>query len=145
MTTTEVQAQQRRRRGAIAILQASAPPLALTRSDWMRSLLIFVAAVLTLLLRFPNFGGNGFSTVGGDQPAPPPPPDAWLLDAFPLRGMTTLVTQAGRAATGLPTYLGEVISRDVHVAAVPITSFAILAAILFALGFRRFSRMDIIE
>ena len=112
------------------------------------SVLVWVAveaAVLTLLLRFPNFGGNGFSTVGGDQPAPPPPPDAWLLDAFPLRGITTLVNQAGRAATGLPTYVGEVISRDVHVAAVPITSFAILAAILFALGFRRFSRMDIIE
>jgi hypothetical protein len=112
------------------------------------SVLVWVAveaAVLTLLLRFPNFGGNGFSTVGGDQPAPPPPPDAWLLDAFPLRGMTTLINQAGRAASGLPTYLGEVVSRDVHVAAVPITSFAILAAILFALGFRRFSRMDIVE
>ncbi|HEX9439621.1 MAG TPA: hypothetical protein VF909_08065, partial [Roseiflexaceae bacterium] len=50
MTTTEVQAQQRRRHAAIATLQASAPPLALTRGDWMRSLLVFVAAVLALLL-----------------------------------------------------------------------------------------------
>src|SRR5712691_5425746 len=50
MTTTEVQAQQRRRHRAITILQASAPPLALTRGDWMRSLLVFVAAVLALLL-----------------------------------------------------------------------------------------------
>src|SRR6266508_5182770 len=50
MTTTEVQAQQRRRHAAIATLQASAPPLALTRGDWMRSLLVFVPAVLALLL-----------------------------------------------------------------------------------------------
>jgi len=49
MTTTEVQAQSRQRREAITTLRASAP-LALTRGDWMRSLLVFVAAVLTLLL-----------------------------------------------------------------------------------------------
>jgi ABC-type transport system involved in multi-copper enzyme maturation permease subunit len=100
------------------------------------SVLVWVAveaAVLTLLIRFPNFGQGQ------------PPPDAWLLDAFPLRGMTTLVGQAGRAATGLPSYPGEAVARDVGAAAVPIASFAILAAILFALAFRRFTRMDIVE
>ena len=100
------------------------------------SVLVWVAVeagVLTLLLRFPNFGEGQ------------PPPDAWLLDAFPVRGLTTLIGQTGRAATGLPGYLGEVVGRDVNVAAVPITSFAILAAILFALALRRFSRMDIVE
>jgi hypothetical protein len=91
------------------------------------------AAVLTLLLRFPNFGQGE------------PPPDAWLLNAFPLRGMTTLVGQAGRAASGLPSYLGEAVSRDVGSAGVPIASFAILAATFFAFAFRRFSRMDIVE
>ena len=112
------------------------------------SVLVWVAveaAVLTLLMRFPNFGGPGLSEVGGAQAPPAPPPDAWLLDAFPLRGMTTLIAQAGRAASGLPTYVGEVVTRDVSVAAVPIASFAILAAILYPLAFRRFSRMDIIE
>jgi ABC-type transport system involved in multi-copper enzyme maturation permease subunit len=100
------------------------------------SVLVWVAveaAVLVLLLRFPNFSEGQ------------PPPDAWLLDAFPLRGMTTLIQTATRAATGLSGYLGEPVSRDVAVAAVPITSFAILAAIFFALAFRRFSRMDIVE
>ena len=103
------------------------------------------AAVLMLLLRFPNFGGGALSELGGDQPPPPPPPDAWMLDAFPLRGITTLVQTAGRAASGLPSYVGDVVGRDVAAAAVPITSFTILAAVLLALAFRRFSRMDIVE
>ena len=102
------------------------------------------AALLLLLLRFPNFGGPGGLTQVGDQP-PPPPPDAWLLDAFPLRGLTTLTQTASKAASGLPGYMGEVVGRDVAVAAVPITSFTILAAILLVLAFRRFSRMDIVE
>jgi hypothetical protein len=92
------------------------------------SVLVWVAveaSVLTLLVRLPT-------------------PD-WLLDAFPLRGMTTLVREAGRAATGLPSYPGEAVARDVGAAAVPIASFAILATILFALAFRRFTRMDIVE
>ena len=101
------------------------------------------AAVLLLLMRFPNFGGPALSQVG-DQP-PPPPPDAWLLDAFPLRGFTTLTQTAGKAASGLPGYVGEVLGRNVAVVAVPITSFTILAAILLVLAFRRFSRMDIVE
>lgn len=112
------------------------------------SVLVWVAveaAVLTLLLRFPNFGGGGLSEVGGDQLPAPPPPDAWLLDAFPLRGITMLIQTAGKAASGLPGYPGEVIGRDVAAAAVPITSFAILAAIFLALAFRRFQRMDIVE
>jgi hypothetical protein len=91
------------------------------------------AAVLTLLLRFPNFGE-------GDKP-----PDAWLLEAFPIRGLTTLIGMAGKAATGMPSYLGEQVSRDVTAAAVPITSFAIAALIFASFAFRRFERMDIVE
>jgi hypothetical protein len=100
------------------------------------SVLIWVAveaAILTLLFRFPNFSEGQ------------PPPDAWLLDAFPLRGMTTLVDTLGKAATGLPSYPGEGVSREFGNAPVPIVSFAILAVILGALAFRRFQRMDIVE
>jgi hypothetical protein len=100
------------------------------------SVLIWVAveaAILTLLFRFPNFSEGQ------------PPPDAWLLDAFPLRGMTTLVDTLGKAATGLPSYPGEGVGREFGNAPVPIVSFAILAVILGALAFRRFQRMDIVE
>lgn len=95
------------------------------------------AAVLTLLLRFPNFGQP--SAMGA------PPPDAWLLDAFPLRGLTTVMQAVGKAASGLPSYPGEAVSRDASVALVTLVSFTILALILAAATFRRFSRMDIVE
>jgi ABC-type transport system involved in multi-copper enzyme maturation permease subunit len=95
------------------------------------SVLVYVAieaAVLTLLTRFDNLGD-----------------DHWLLDAFPLHGLTTMLQVVGRAATGLPGYPGEAVSRDVGVAAVPIVSFGILALTLGGLAFRRFRRMDIVE
>jgi len=107
------------------------------------SVLVWVAveaAILALLLRFPNFAGT--STNEGVFT---PGPDAWLLDAFPLRGMTTLISTAGKAASGLPSYMGEGFARDVGPAAVPIASFAILGVILVGLAFRRFQRMDIVE
>jgi ABC-type transport system involved in multi-copper enzyme maturation permease subunit len=100
------------------------------------SVLVYVAieaAVLLFLLRFPNFSEGE------------PPPDAWLLDAFPLRGLTRLIQTTSMAANGFPGYFGEVVSRDFSSAAVPITSFAILAVVLGALAFRRFQRMDIVE
>ncbi|MEO8274157.1 MAG: hypothetical protein ABI620_08820 [Chloroflexota bacterium] len=95
------------------------------------------AAVLTLLLRFPNFGQQ---SVMGE-----PPPDAWLLEAFPLRGLTTMMQVVSRAATGLASYPGDVVSRDAGIALVPIVSFAVLTVILGAASFRRFMRMDIVE
>jgi ABC-type transport system involved in multi-copper enzyme maturation permease subunit len=100
------------------------------------SLLIWVAveaAILTALSRLPNFSDGQ------------PPPDAWLLDAFPLRGITTLVNTLGKAATGLPSYPGDAVSRELGNAPVPIVSFAILSLILGAAAFRRFQRMDIVE
>jgi hypothetical protein len=100
------------------------------------SVLVWVAveaAILTALTRFPNFSQGE------------PPPDAWLLDAFPLRGITTLVQSAGRAAAGLPGYPGEAVSRDIGNAPVAIVSFAIIATVLAFLAFRRFQRMDIVE
>ena len=89
------------------------------------------AAVLTLLLRFENFQPEGA--------------DAWLLDAFPVRGLTTLVQTAGRAASGLPQFTGEVVSREFGAAIVPVISFGIVALVFAAFAFRRFQRMDIVE
>jgi ABC-type transport system involved in multi-copper enzyme maturation permease subunit len=100
------------------------------------SVLVWIAieaAILTALSRLPNFGEGQ------------PPPDAWLLDAFPLRGITQLIQNAGRAATGIPGYPGEGISRELGNAPVPIVSFAIIALILGLVAFRRFQRMDIVE
>ena len=95
------------------------------------------AAILTLLYRFPNIS----------QPSPTgePPPDAWVLEAFPLRGLTTVMQAVGKAASGLPSYPGDVVSRDPGIAIVPIVSFTILIVILAGAAFRRFSRMDIVE
>jgi ABC-type transport system involved in multi-copper enzyme maturation permease subunit len=95
------------------------------------------AAILTLLFRFPNFSQS--------SPTGEPPPDAWLLEAFPLRGLTTLMQALGKAASGLPSYPGDVVSRDAGIALVPIVSFTILIVILAAASFRRFQRMDIVE
>jgi ABC-type transport system involved in multi-copper enzyme maturation permease subunit len=89
------------------------------------------AAVLLLLLRFEPFGQDGDL--------------AWILDGFPLRGLTWITDHVGRAATGLPGYPGDVVNRAYDAAALPIATYAVLAVILTALAFRRFSRMDIAE
>jgi ABC-type transport system involved in multi-copper enzyme maturation permease subunit len=98
------------------------------------------AAILTLLTRFPEFAGT-YSDNGVHTPGPL----GWVLDAFPLHGITTLMRVSGQAASGLPTYPGEFISRDLGMAGVPIVSFAILAVVFEAVAFRRFQRMDIVE
>jgi ABC-type transport system involved in multi-copper enzyme maturation permease subunit len=89
------------------------------------------AAVLLLLLRFEPFGQDGDL--------------AWVLDGFPLRGLTWITDHVGRAATGLPGYPGEAVSRAIDTAALPMTTFAVIAVVLTALSFRCFSRMDIAE
>ena len=53
------------------------------------------AATLALLLRFDAFQQDGSM--------------AWLLDAFPIRGTTTLMNGATRAASGLGSFPGEVV------------------------------------
>lgn len=122
----------------LAVIAFAALVTLLARSGSLTLVAILVwvaieAAVLTALVRLPNFGEGQ------------PPPDAWLLDAFPLRGMTTLINNASRAASGLANYPGETVSRELGNAPVPIVSFAILAVLLGAFAFRRFQRMDIVE
>jgi ABC-type transport system involved in multi-copper enzyme maturation permease subunit len=100
------------------------------------AMLIWVAieaALLAVLVRLPTFGEGE------------PPPDAWLLDAFPLRGITTLINTASNAASGLPSYPGESVARGLGNVPVPIASFAVLAIVFGGLAFRRFQRMDIVE
>lgn len=94
------------------------------------------AAILVALLRLEAFGYDSSGQPGEL---------AWLLDAFPVRGLATLTTAVGRAATGLATYPGEVVVRDVSVSGLPMLSLTIAAAIFVALAFRRFTRMDIVE
>lgn len=89
------------------------------------------AAILTLLFRFPNFAPGGS--------------EAWVLEAFPLRGLTTLLGTAGRAASGLPGYPGEPVVRDLGLVPVPLISFAVIAIVLAAAASRRIRRMDIVE
>ena len=89
------------------------------------------AAVLLLLIRFEPFGQDGDL--------------AWVLDGFPLRGLTWLTDRVGHAATGIPNYPGDVVNRAIDAAALPMTTYAVLAVVLTALAFRRFSRMDIAE
>ena len=94
------------------------------------------AAILLALTRLPGFG---FDSNGR------PGELAWLLDAFPVRALATLTTAAGHAASGLPSYPGEEIVRNLAPVGLPFLSLTIAAAIFLALAFRRFQRMDIVE
>src|SRR6266508_2880259 len=104
MTTTEVQAQQRRRHAAIATLQASAPPLALTRGDWMRSLLVFVAAVLALLL--PPNPPNELA-VGIHSPTFRVPGDARRL-GIKIEGFSVVLARDSLPFPTMPQFLSQI-------------------------------------
>lgn len=97
-------------------------------------LLVYVAveaAILTVLLRFQAFqGGGGLE---------------WVLDAFPIRGISRLVDTASRVASGLPRFPGEPVTTDLSVAFVPLVALVIWAAVFLAVAYRRFTRMDIVE
>jgi hypothetical protein len=94
------------------------------------------AAILVYLLQFKPFqhdeNGNPGELV-------------WLLDAFPVRGLSTMTNSLGRTASGLMQYPQDVVVRDVAPAGLPMLSLTIVAAIFLALAFRRFGRMDIVE
>lgn len=97
-------------------------------------LLVYVAveaAILTVLIRF-----DAFKDQGGL---------AWVLDAFPIRGISRLVDTAGRVASGLPRYPGDPVQTDLSVAHVPLVALVLWGAIFLAIAYRRFTRMDIVE
>jgi ABC-type transport system involved in multi-copper enzyme maturation permease subunit len=97
-------------------------------------LLVYVAieaAILTVLLRF-----EAFRDQGGLE---------WVLDAFPVRGISRLLDTAGRVASGMPRFAGEGIQTDLSIANVPLIALLVWSAIFLAVAFRRFTRMDIVE
>jgi len=97
-------------------------------------LLVYVAveaAILTVLIRF-----DAFKEQGGL---------AWVLDAFPIRGISRLVDTAGRVASGLPRYTGDPVQTDLSVALVPLVALVVWGAVFLAIAYRRFTRMDIVE
>ena len=89
------------------------------------------AAILALLSRFESFRDQGA--------------DKWILDAFPLHGLTTLIGNTTLAATGLVGYSFEPVSRELGNVGTPIASYAVLAVLFAVLAFRRFQRMDVVE
>ena len=89
------------------------------------------AAILTLLSRFEPFQFEGDL--------------AWLLDLFPIHGMTTLINTATAAASGLGNGPAEPINRALDAAWLPLVALLVWAGAFAALSFRRFSRMDIVE
>ena len=98
------------------------------------AVLVYVAveaSILTLLLKFAPFQGQG-----GLE---------WLLDVFPIRGVTTLITTLAGAASGIGNYPGEVVNRSVERALVPLVALLAWATTFMAIAVRRFSRMDIVE
>ena len=130
---------------AAAVIGFAATVTLLLRSGALALLATLVwvaveAAILTLLSRFPEIAGT-YSNEGVHTPGPL----AWVMEVFPLRGITTLLQRTGQAASGLPSYPGEQISRDMSMVAVPIISFTVLAVVFAAVSFRRFQRMDIVE
>ena len=94
------------------------------------------AAFLVFLLRFEPFQYDQDGKLGEL---------AWLLEAFPVRGLATMTFALGHAASGLPQYYQEAVVRDVAPAGLPMLSLTIFAAVFLGLAFRRFGRMDIVE
>lgn len=126
---------------SVAVIGLATLATLLVRSGALTLVVVLIyvvveAAVLLALMRFQQFG---FDSQGR------PGELAWLLDAFPVRGLATLSTAAGQAANGLPPYPGEVVVRDLAPVGLPLLSLTIAAAIFLALAFRRFGRMDIVE
>lgn len=124
---------------AVIGLATLAPLLVRSGALTLVVVLVYVvveAAILLALMRFQQFG---FDSEGR------PGELAWLLDAFPVRGLATLSTAAGQAASGLPPYPGSEVVRDLSPVGLPVVALTIAAAIFLALAFRRFQRMDIVE
>jgi hypothetical protein len=93
---------------SLAVIAFASLATVLVRSGSLTlvAVLVYVVvetAILALLLRFEAFQQNGDL--------------AWALDAFPVRGIVTLSSTLGRAASGLASYPGEPVIRDLGAAA----------------------------
>lgn len=120
---------------SLVVIAFAAMATLLVRSGGLTLVVMLVyvvveAAILALLLQFDAFKQDG--------------PLAWLLDAFPVRGLATLTDVASRAASAIPRYQGDVI-RSLDDATVPMVALLIWGMLFGAIAFRRFTRMDIAE
>lgn len=120
---------------SLVIIAFSAMATLLVRSGGLTLVVMLVyvvveAAILSLLLQFEAFKRGGLM--------------AWLLDAFPVRGLAAMTEVASRAAASIPRYPGDVI-RDLGDATVPMVALLIWGTLFAAIAFRRFARMDIAE
>jgi len=121
---------------SLAIIAFAALVTVLLRSGSLTlvAMLVYVAieaAILTLLIRFEPFQDKANL--------------AWLLDALPVRGISTLTNTTLRAASGLASFPGETVDRSLEPAIVPIVALIAWTALFAAVAFRRFQRMDIVE
>lgn len=132
---------------AVAVIGFAALATLLVRSGGLTLVvgLVYLAiegGINALLLRFEAFQPAGAFGRQTDGPA------AWVLNLFPVRGTLTLLDRANQAAGALPSspdFPGEVVLRDLDAVRLPFAWVLVLAAIVTALAFRRFSRMDIVE
>jgi ABC-type transport system involved in multi-copper enzyme maturation permease subunit len=120
----------------IAVIAFSALATVTVRSGALTLVVALVyvaveAVILAGLLRFESFQTNG--------------PNEWLLNLLPVRGIATILDVAGRAASGLTWYQGDVVSRDLSPIGAPLVALLAWAGLFGALAFRRFRRMDIVE
>lgn len=121
---------------ALLIVAFAAMATLLVRSGSLTLVVMLVyvaveAAILAVLLRFPDFQEPGRL--------------AWVLDAFPVRGISRLLDGAGRVASALPRFAGDDVPTDLGFATVPLVALLIWAGVFLAIACRRFTRMDIVE
>ena len=123
--------------GAVLIIAFASMATLFVRSGALSlvAVLIYTAiegAILALLSRIPEFN-------------PSDGKDAWILTALPIRGLAEIMNVAGRAASNLASYEGEVISHDLQPTYLPLGSFVVVAVAFGLVAFWRFRRMDIVE
>ena len=98
------------------------------------AILVYATAEIGLLVamsRFPEFQPEGEL--------------AWVPTLLPVRGLTEITNVAGRAASGLASYPGEPVARNLDPTVLPFVSIVIVGALFVGLAYRRFGRMDIVE
>lgn len=121
---------------ALLIVAFAAMATLLVRSGSLTLVVMLVyvaveAVILTVLLRFPVFQDQGAL--------------AWVIDAFPVRGISRLLDGAGHVASALPRFAEDAVQTDLGFANVPLVALLIWAGVFLAIAYRRFTRMDIVE